>query len=196
MSARRAFYWSCLRAFVLTLTLLGALAGGAVAVMIGNKPVRFANTFLTFKLPRGWSCALDETEQVCRLASDSNKSREAIIILAMKERGDSDSLDIYLDHLRKPQRPGGSPATSELSEVRHVGTRRIGTHTWIESVHLGSELPNFVTHYYAGLMSRVAVLVTFSAHKDYYADYVADIDAMIDSLVIYQSAMQHRTAAK
>jgi len=179
MSSR--FALSFLGAFLATLFLLGA-AGYAItrfSVREPREPYR-AGSF-EFDLEPGWQCEMDGTEIVCK--PPGKAPRGAIAIIALKERSGDDNLELYEAHLRKPQRPN---ANQKLSRIRYVKRRLLGTKEWVESVHEGSELPNYITYYLATTTSLIGILVTMSVHKDHEAEYVRQLDNMMSTLNVYQ----------
>lgn len=58
----------------------------------------------------------------------------------------------------------------------------INQHTWIDGMHFASEVPNYYTRYLATTKDKIAILVTFSAHKAHYAKYSNDFFRAIESL--------------
>ena len=63
---------------------------------------RFTNQYCEFELPSGWQCALEGSEWVCQ-SENSERKKEAIIILAAKRRGEQDSMEEYTAYLKKPK---------------------------------------------------------------------------------------------
>ncbi len=49
-------------------------------------------------------------------------------------------------------------------------------------MHLGSEIPHYYTRYLATVKGKIAVLVTFSAHKLHYTKYSSEFFRAIKSL--------------
>lgn len=143
---------------------------------------QFKNAYISFEIPERWECQLEATEWVCR-STDSNESKEAIIILTAKEVGPSDSLSIYEGHLKKPiaatLKTGG---TVQSQVVTAPQQKQINNLIWIDGFHLSSEIQNYYTRYLATIKDRIAVLVTFSAHKDFYSKYATDLFKAIESL--------------
>jgi hypothetical protein len=125
----------------------------------------FQNSYISFELPPGWGCELEQTEWVCTDRAESPQS-SAIIILTAKERGTIDRLDLYEDELSRP-RPlrdtNGNP-TGRSSRVFFVRSEMISTRTWIHGRQFESEVPNYHTDYFATVDDQIAMLVTFSAH--------------------------------
>ncbi|MCB0411932.1 MAG: hypothetical protein KDD22_05360 [Bdellovibrionales bacterium] len=136
-------------------------------------------------MPPNWNCTLEGTEWVC-VSQFSQKSKEAIIILTAKEVGPTDTFQAYLAHLKTPRTlPGPKGATQ--SKVYQVTQRQISGHPWIDGMHLGSEVSSYYTRYLATIKDRIAILVTFSAHKAHYTKYSNDFLKAIQSLRIVTS---------
>ncbi len=135
----------------------------------------FRNAYVAFELPDTWKCALEHTEWVCRSES-TNESKEAIIILTAKEVGPTDSFDAYTQHLATVQKQGTSRVVYPPKQVK------INDHVWIDGLHMGSEVQNYFTRYLATIKDRIAILVTYSAHKNFYTKYSQDFFKSIQSL--------------
>lgn len=148
----------------------------------------WANAYLNFEIPDRWKCVLEQTEWVCR-SEDTKESREAVIILTAKE-ADSvmDTFQKYEEHLSKPitvpLRSGGTELSKVYKKPEYI---QIQSQRWIDGFHLGSEVPNYFTRYLATIKESIAVLVTFSAHKDEYAKYSSDFTKAIQSLRVIAS---------
>lgn len=142
----------------------------------------FRNAYISFEMPETWRCNLEVTEWVCR--SDQGKeSKEAIIILTAKEVGPTDTFPLYEQHLNNPitiQTRGGGRATSQV--VYKAKNVSIHEQPWMDGLHLGSEVPNYFTRYLATIKDRIAVLVTLSAHKNYYDRYSNEFFKTVMSL--------------
>lgn len=143
----------------------------------------FNNAYISFEIPDNWKCSLEQTEWVCR--SELNKeAKEAIIILTAKEVGPTDSYALYEQHLNSPiriQLKTGSTADSKISYP--AKTIQINNQQWIDGLHLGSEVLNYYTRYLAAIKNnKIAILVTFSAHKDFYTKYSQDFFRTVQSL--------------
>ena len=147
---------------------------------------RFRNAYVSFELPTNWDCKLEGAEWVCE-SSYTKKIREAIIILTAKEVGPADTLDAYQAHLQTPRMVPGKDGTPQKSQVLHVKKRLIANHLWVDGMHLGSEVGPYFTRYLATIKERIAILVTFSAHKEHYTKYSQDFLRAIDSLRVVAS---------
>ena len=155
-----------------------------------SEPVQaklFQNSYLSFDLPDRWQCTSEGTEWICRSELDSN-SKEAIIILTAKEVGPSDTLDLYQDHLKSTKSIPGPRGEAIKSEVKNLTRIKIAGHEWVDGLHVSSEIPNYYTRYLATAKERIAILVTFSAHKKYYTKYSTDFIKAIQSLRVIATA--------
>ncbi len=144
----------------------------------------FRNAYLAFEMPDHWNCSLEQTEWVCRSA-DSKEAKEAIIILTAKEVGPSDSFQIYESYLNQPIKQKIRSQSGDQSKIIYKSKNsQINNHAWVDGLHLGSEVPNYYTRYMATIKDSVAILVTFSSHKDFYTKYSPDFLKAINSLQV------------
>lgn len=162
--------------FVVALSLAASLAPHQAQAKL------WRNAYVSFEMPDTWNCALEQTEWVCR-SSDNKESREAIIILTAKEVGPMDTFEAYTQHLNTPQQVSYRNMGNSTSRVIYPPKRvNINDHPWIDGLHLGSEVPSYFTRYLATIKERIAVLVTFSAHRDHYAKYSSSFFNAVRSL--------------
>jgi hypothetical protein len=146
----------------------------------------FRNAYISFEMPETWKCNLEQTEWVCR--SEQNKeSKEAIIILTAKEVGPTDTFALYENHLNSPIALTGKSGTGDSKIVYKAKNVQINDQNWIDSLHLGSEVGNYFTRYLATIKEKIAILVTFSAHKQYYTKYSQDFFKAVMSLRVIAS---------
>lgn len=147
----------------------------------------FRNAYIAFEMPETWKCNLEQTEWVCR-SEQTKESKEAIIILTAKEVGPTDSFALYETHLNAPitvnSKIGGSSISKVVYKSKNV---QINDQAWIDSLHLGSEVPNYFTRYVATIKDKIAILVTFSAHKQFYTKYSQDFFKAVMSLRVIAS---------
>lgn len=147
----------------------------------------FRNAYIAFEMPETWKCNLEQTEWVCR--SEINKdSKEAIIILTAKEVGPTDTFPLYENHLNSPialnSRGAGASQSKIVYKAKNVS---INDQKWLDSLHLGSEVGNYFTRYLATIKDKIAILVTFSAHKNFYTKYSQDFFKAVMSLRVIAS---------
>ena len=165
----------------------------------------FRNSYVSFKLPTGWDCYLENTAWICRYSVPSSctkskmktkdcrkkkkKTKEAIIILTAKEKGGKDSLRSYKRHLEAPRPILTRKKARAKSKVIHSKSVAIGKgkQKWVDGMHLSSEIPHYYTRYLATIKGNIAVLVTFSAHKLYYSKYSKAFFQAIKSLEVVAS---------
>lgn len=147
----------------------------------------FRNAYIAFEMPETWKCNLEQTEWVCR-SEQSKESKEAIIILTAKEVGPTDSFPLYESHLNNsiaaPAKAGAANMSKVVYQAKNV---QINDQAWIDGLHLGSEVPNYFTRYLATIKDRIAILVTFSAHKQFYTKYSQDFFKAVMSLRVIAS---------
>lgn len=145
----------------------------------------FKNAYISFEINEKWNCNLEQTEWVCR-SQDARESKEAIIILTAKEVGPTDKFELYESHLKTVHpRPGIPAAGAKVSQPPQY--KKINNQQWVDGIHLGSEMPNYFTRYVATIKDQIAILVTFTAHKDFYAKYSTDFIRSINSLTVIAS---------
>lgn len=141
----------------------------------------FRNAYIAFEMPETWKCNLEQTEWVCR-SEQTKESKEAIIILTAKEVGPTDTFPLYETHLNSPIAISTKGVTQESKLVYKAKTVQINDQNWIDSLHMGSEVPNYFTRYLATIKDKIAILVTFSAHKQFYTKYSQDFFKAVMSL--------------
>lgn len=147
----------------------------------------FRNAYIAFEMPENWKCNLEVTEWVCR-AETGKESREAIIILTAKEVGPTDSFPLYEQHLNNPikiQLKTGGTAESKI--VYKAKSVNVNDQTWVDGLHLGSEVPNYFTRYLATTKEKIAILLTLSAHKNHYTKYSQEFFKTVMSLRVIAS---------
>ena len=105
-----------------------------------------------------------------------------MIILTAKEVGPTDTIAAYQAHLetaRPLPGPDGKPVPSKVVSVKQ---RQIAGHLWVDGMQMGSEVGAYYTRYLATIKDRIAILVTFSAHKAHYTKYSSDFLKAVESL--------------
>ncbi len=172
------------RGFLMNTGLFAVLATGFALAAVPEQALAktFRNAYVSFELADRWDCTLEQTEWVCRTAAGPTDNREAIIILTAKEVGPSDSLTAYQQHLKTARSIFARNGQPVQSRVLKVEQRTINQHPWIDGMHEASEVPNYFTRYLATTKDKIAILVTFSAHKTHYSKYSQDFFRAIESL--------------
>lgn len=161
---------------------LAVLAGVAATVthFVTDRSTIYRTPYFEFQLAPGWHCHREDSDYICTpTVSDQKK---VVVIMTMKERGPSDNLAAYLDHLRRPtaHRDGFS------STVRYARLVRLGSRDWIESLHSSSEVANYDTYYLATTTSLVAMLLTLSTHRTVQNTASNELRSMMATVRTYQ----------
>lgn len=158
--------------------ILGCLA----ALAFSAEAKLFSNSYVSFELPPNWDCSREGTEWLCVSQFEKSQQKEAIIILTAKEVGPADTLQLYMEHLKQPRMLPNKSGPPVASKLLHVQQRTINNHPWVDGLHQGSEVSTYYTRYLGTVKDRVAILVTFSAHRSSYTKYSNDFIRAIDSL--------------
>lgn len=137
-------------------TLLATMGGTALAE-------DFRSSYVKFSLPSGWTCTLERTEFVCDPPHLAGQPSSAIMILTAKIAGPDDTLTAYAEHLNAV-----AEATGPGAMIQAPNYSLINGINWVDCTIDGSELKNYRTRYLAVAKNGIAILYTFSAHKDYY----------------------------
>jgi hypothetical protein len=166
------------RTLILTLTLTFTLSSTALAA-------KFQNQFVEFELPPMWQCNLEGAEWVCQ-STEREKKRDAIIVLAAKLAGDNDGITKYMDYLKRPKEWMTMKGKPIRSEPRYVKEASVANHPWVDSIHMESEIPGFLTRYLGTTKADIAVLVTYSVNKDKWAQYQGVFDSMVNTLKVFR----------
>ncbi len=146
---------------------------------------KFANQFVEFELPPQWACNLEGAEWVCQNTNEAKK-REAVIILAAKLRGEQDTLDQYQAFLKNPKTYTSVQNKSVTSEVKYAKLADVNSQSWVDALHLDSEIPGFYTRYLATIKMDIGVLVTYSINSAKYQDYLQDFETMVRTLRVFR----------
>ena len=143
---------------------------------------KFETSYVSFDLLNNWHCYPEGTEWICTSKLNRKKASEAMIILTAKQKGPMDSLAQYIKYLKSPRPNKTSRGKSFQSKVFHAKQRQINKHMWVDGFHQGSEMPLYYTRYLVTVRDKMAVLVSYSAHKNHYKKYAADFASSINSL--------------
>jgi|GEM_PF-3842492 len=124
----------------------------------------FQNSYVKFDLPDNWACHQEGAAWICA-PTNNTEAREAVIISTAKLAGPDDSLNSFDNYLRQPRTLIGKTKSS-LSQPISVNRKKVGDQDWVEAVHMGSEIPNFTTHYFATVKQKLAILISMSSDQD------------------------------
>lgn len=149
-------------------------------------------------MPARWKCQLRKKAYLCRYGISKSckknpktegckkqikRSREAVVVISAKPKSEIDSMSAFQNFFgaAKKMKIAGNDTQSKVVHNKSVAIKK---QKWVDTMHLGSELPHYYTRYLATIHNNVAVLVTFTAHKKYYTDYSAQFFKGIKSLQV------------
>lgn len=137
----------------------------------------FHNSYVSFDMPDGWTCKVEETEYVCYPPPPGVRHSMGVILTA-KMVGGVDSPQLYLRHLeevgRRPEVTVGQTPRQTL----------IGDSLWVDGSFWNSELRDYETRYLVRTEGDIGVLVTFSAHRSVATQAKAISDLIARSVVV------------
>jgi hypothetical protein len=169
--------------FLVVLAALAILAGAGHAIStvdVRQPPDPFRAGSFEFDLAPGWWCVRVGVEYVC---TPPTFPRAAIVMIAIKNRNDQETLHSYEEHLSRPQTPAGdAKEIGEPSRPRYVKRRMLGSTEWVEALHTGSDVSNYDTYYLGTVTSRSSIWVTMSVHKYYEPTYISQLSKMMSTL--------------
>lgn len=145
---------------------------------------RFRNSYISFELPEGWNCRSQGVSWICHHGNKLIK-KEAQIVIAAKEAGPSDTLKNYMQYLKRPRTTEGyKKGTTVKTRPIHTKQKLIGNKTWVDSLHLSGESEAYYTRYAATAHKDLAIIATFTIHKNAYPYHSAGILQALESLTI------------
>lgn len=137
---------------------------------------------VNFALPVGWGCQIKENNLIC-LDNSPTSEKNAAIVLNYKYKTAEDVLAVYRDQLARPRTlyDGEIAKPSVPQGVRDVMLNNI---TWVEGIHLGSEMPDYYTLYYVTVVEPYAILLSISVEKSSYQSKLSFIKNTISSIKV------------
>lgn len=151
----------------------------------------FNNNYVSFDMPENWKCKSFGTDWVCH-STLSQKKKEAMIILTAKQAGVLDNFQQYKNFLSTPRNNVNVNKKLFTSKVLHSRQVFINNQPWVDGFHKGSEVPSYYTRYLVTVccdnsQTKLAILVTYSGHKDHYTKYATSFLKSIKSLRVINS---------
>lgn len=135
--------------------------------------------YLDVTVPENYECTSETGRHVCQ---PSGKTKDSILSMVFKRSGPQDTVSQYSEFIKRPMSrvsPSGPPALSTVSFVRTI---KIDGLEWVEAKHSESEVPNYMTYYWATVRPPVAMVVTYSVEKSREASRMQELTAIRDSL--------------
>ncbi len=156
-------------------------------IMVSPSQGKLFNTsYVSFEIPENWKCKSFGTDWVCH-STLSRQEKEAMIILTAKIAGSLDNFQTYENFLKQPREGFTRAKQAFKSKVIHTKKVFINNHAWVDGFHKESEIPSYYTRYIVTKCcqnepSKLAILVTYSAHLNHYTKYASDFLKSINSL--------------
>jgi hypothetical protein len=142
----------------------------------------FQTQFIKIDLPPNWSCNQEEIDWVCQPDDLASRSEAIIVIVTKAVNEVDDNLPQYEKVLNVSRDMRDLLGNAYKSQVRYTRQKAINGIAWMDSLHLGSEIPGFYTRYVAGIKEKVAGLLTYSVAESVYPKYAPLLDQMVNSL--------------
>ncbi|WP_416896913.1 MAG: hypothetical protein ACMVY4_15505 [Minwuia sp.] len=155
-------------------------------VLLPAEPNYYRTPHFELSVPHGWACWQEGGEFVC--LEEGKIPASEIIVFASKARNEDDDLDDYESHLKTP-RIFEEDGETRRSEVVHVHRRTIDGRSWVDAMHLGSEVPGYYTRYLATVTAQTGLVITVSARKSGMEDVADELEQMIGNIHVYQNAL-------
>jgi len=141
--------------------------------------------YVTFEHPEGWKCELSQGVWICQSTVELDR-RESIVLSIAATASEFDTLDNYVDYLKKSRRIETEDGKTLTSTIRYVRKRKINGKEWVDSLQKNSELPGFWARYLATVhttkKAKLAVLITYIVSEDSYGKMAQEFERMIASL--------------
>jgi len=145
----------------------------------------FQTQFIKLQLPPNWSCRQEELDWVCQPDNVAERSEVILLVVTKAVNEVDDSFPKYESVLKTPRDMRDLLGNAYKSEIKYVKKRDIKNWPWMDSLHVGSEIPGFYTRYVASVKEKVAGLITYSIAETTYPKWSAIMDEVIDSAEIF-----------
>lgn len=128
---------------------------------------------VSLNLPSGWRCQNQDQNYIC-LDESPYSTKNAAIVISFKNRSPEDAIPVYRDQLTRPRNLYQGDLAIP-SQPKGVTEKQINNVLWVEGIHLGSEVPDYYTHYYATVAGQHALLISVSIEKSAYQDLLSTV---------------------
>lgn len=137
--------------------------------------------YVSFDHPDGWRCELSQGVWICQSTLEGER-RESVVLSIATMATEWDSVDNYLEYLKKPRTITDDQGKPVQSEVKYARKRDINGVTWVDSLQANSELPGFWSRYVATVHNKLAILITYVVSDEQYKRLAPQFDRMVASL--------------
>ncbi|MBY0369726.1 LPXTG cell wall anchor domain-containing protein [bacterium] len=159
-----------MRKTLLALAILGCLPAFALKT-----------AYVSFDHPDGWRCELSQGVWICQSTLEGER-RESVVLSIATMATEWDTVDNYLEYLKKPRTITDDQGKPVESKVTYARKRDINGITWIDSLQVNSELPGFWSRYVATVHNKLAILITYVVSQEHYQKLAPQFERMVASL--------------
>ncbi len=137
--------------------------------------------YVSFDHPEGWRCELSQGVWICQSTLEGER-RESVVLSIATMATEWDTVDNYLEYLKKPRTITDDQGKPLESKVTYARKRDINGVTWIDSLQVNSELPGFWSRYVATVHNKLAILITYVVSQEQYQRLAPQFERMVGSL--------------
>ncbi|MDE2446631.1 MAG: hypothetical protein KGO94_10660 [Alphaproteobacteria bacterium] len=179
----RSLFSGFIIAMIFTSFGLFALGVFAAKTLFRQPPLRFQAGGYSFLVPEGWSCGREGTETVCHPKEEPLK-RRALLVATAKIVGPNDNLDYFRAYLSTPTKPAGTPEKPLVDELLSLTAIHKNDLDWVVAERRNSELPGWITRYFAVRSGALSVLFTVSGKAEIYGQVKPVSDTMFQNFFV------------
>ncbi|MEI6079876.1 MAG: hypothetical protein WCQ53_04490 [bacterium] len=145
----------------------------------------FANNFIEMNIPDSWECTLYAGEDWTCQPMDREKAKDVIIAMSFANQGGGDSLQEFYKYLQDSLMIT-DPATHKQHPSKPINMqyKDIMGQSWVDSQHLSTIVPNYLTRCLATIKDGRAVLITITVEKSKYSMYMSELYKTVESMKI------------
>ncbi len=137
--------------------------------------------YVSFDHPDGWRCELSQGVWICQSTLEGER-RESVVLSIATTAAEWDTVDNYLEYLKKPRTITDEQGKPVESKVTYARKRDINGVVWVDSLQVNSELPGFWSRYVATVHNKLAILITYVVSQEQYQRLAPQFERMVASL--------------
>lgn len=137
--------------------------------------------YVSFDHPDGWRCELSQGVWICQSTLEAER-RDSVVLSIATMATEWDSVDNYLDYLKKTRTISDDQGKPIESKVTYARKRDINGVVWVDSLQVNSELPGFWSRYVATVHNKLAILITYVVSETQYQRLAPQFERMVASL--------------
>lgn len=147
---------------------------GLILLSLGAQARVYDNKAFSFEIPDEWNCKQKDSEWVCKIG----EATESMIVLSIKKAGAADTFDAYQEKLSQTK-PG--------SQIKYLRTNKLAGHVWVDSLQMGSIVPNHLSHYMATIKDKMALLIVLTSTEEKFPKSDLALTKVVNSVLIKES---------